>query len=104
VSSQFGTFVLLSRTTGVLLVMKTLEDEWYVDIKAYKITVFEILRDIYQPAARKARGRLVLRLLCRFCICISVYLCICASALITCAIITSHTLLPCDLTLVDFGN
>ena len=29
---------------------------------------------------------------------------ICASALITCTIITSHTLLPCDLTLVDFGN
>ena len=29
---------------------------------------------------------------------------ICASAIITCAIITSHTLLPCDLTLVDFGN
>jgi len=26
-----------------------------------------------------------------------------ASSLITCAIITSHTLLPCDLTLVDFG-
>ena len=29
---------------------------------------------------------------------------VCASALITCAIITSRTLLPCDLTLVDFGN
>ena len=31
---------------------------------------------------------------------------VCASALITCAIITSHTLLPCDLTLalVDFSN
>ena len=28
----------------------------------------------------------------------------CASALITCAIITSRTLLPCDLTSVDFGN
>ena len=29
---------------------------------------------------------------------------VCASALITCAIITSRTLLPCNLTLVDFGN
>jgi len=29
---------------------------------------------------------------------------VCASALITCAIITSRTLLPCDITLVDFGN
>jgi len=27
---------------GVLLVMKTLEDEWYVIIKAYKLAVFEI--------------------------------------------------------------
>jgi len=30
----------------------------------------------YQPAARFACGRLVLRLLCRFHICISVYLCV----------------------------
>ena len=30
---------------GVLLVMKTLEDEQYVVIKAYKFTVFEIWRD-----------------------------------------------------------
>jgi len=29
----------------MLLVMKTLEDEWYVNIKAYKFTVFETLRD-----------------------------------------------------------
>jgi len=29
---------------GDLLVMKTLDDEWYVVIKAYKPTVFEILR------------------------------------------------------------
>ena len=41
-----------------------------------------------------ARGRLVLRLLCVFRVCLY----ICASALITCAIITSRTLLPCDLT------
>jgi len=31
----------------VLLVIKTLEDEWYVVIKAYKLTVFEILRDFF---------------------------------------------------------
>jgi len=29
---------------GVLLVMKTLDNEWYVVIKPYKLTVFEILR------------------------------------------------------------
>ena len=54
----------------------------------------------YQPAARKVRGRLVLRLLYCFRVCIYM----CASALITCTIITSRTLLPCDLTLVNFGN
>jgi len=31
----------------VLLVIKTLEDEWYVVIKAYKLTFFEILRDFF---------------------------------------------------------
>ena len=30
---------------GVFFVMKTLGDEWYVVIKAYKLTVFDILRD-----------------------------------------------------------
>jgi len=31
---------------GILLIMKTLQYviEWYIDIKAYKFTVFEILR------------------------------------------------------------
>ena len=33
-----------------------------------------------------------------------VYIFICASVLIMCAIITSRTLLPCDLTFVDFGK
>jgi len=32
---------------GVLLVMKTLNDEWYIVIKAYKLTVFEILRNLF---------------------------------------------------------
>ena len=32
---------------GVLFVMKTLEDERYVVIKAYKLTVFDILRNIF---------------------------------------------------------
>ena len=27
--------------------MKTLEDEWYIVIKAYQFTVFEILRDVF---------------------------------------------------------
>jgi len=51
---QFGRFAafgwVLSRCflapLGVLLVMKTLEDERYVVIKAYKFTVFEIWRDL----------------------------------------------------------
>ena len=30
---------------GVLLVMKTLEDRWYIVINAYQFTVFEIWRD-----------------------------------------------------------
>ena len=34
-------------TRGVLLVMKTLEDERYVVIKAYKCTVCEIWRDFF---------------------------------------------------------
>ena len=29
------------------MVIKALEDEWYVVIKAYKLTVFEILRDFF---------------------------------------------------------
>jgi len=36
---------MLSNAIGVLLVMKTLEDEQYVVIKAYTFTVFEIWRD-----------------------------------------------------------
>ena len=33
---------------GALFVMKTLEDEWYgTVIKAYKFTIFEILRDFF---------------------------------------------------------
>ena len=32
---------------GVLFVMKTLEDERYVVIKAYKLTVFEILSNFF---------------------------------------------------------
>jgi len=27
--------------------MKTLEDEWYIIIKAYKISIFEILRELF---------------------------------------------------------
>ena len=27
--------------------MKTLDDEWYIVIKAYKLTIFEILRDFF---------------------------------------------------------
>ena len=31
----------------VLLVMKTLENEWYIAIEAYKLAVFEILRSLH---------------------------------------------------------
>jgi len=35
----FGTFMSL----GVLFIIKTVKDEWYIVIEAYKFTVFEIL-------------------------------------------------------------
>jgi len=44
-SFQFNTLRCFFVPQDMLLVMKTLEDEWYVNIKAYKFTVFEILRD-----------------------------------------------------------
>ena len=40
----FNTFVMLFAPLGVLLIMKTLEDEWYIVIRAYKLTIHEILR------------------------------------------------------------
>ena len=36
-----------SAPLGVLLVMETLEDGWYVAINAYQFTVFEIWRDFF---------------------------------------------------------
>ena len=39
--------LLVAATRGVLLVMKTLEDERYVVIKAYKCTVSEIWREFF---------------------------------------------------------
>ena len=55
---------------------------------------------LYRPADNSL-GRLrvtISQVLCVPC------LLVCASALITCAIITSRTLLTCDLALVDFSN
>ena len=47
-TSWFGTFMVFKfLCTRVLLFMKTLQHYWYVVIKAYKITVFEILRDLF---------------------------------------------------------
>jgi len=43
----------------------------------YQLPATNSSRFFYQPAAREARGRLVLRLLCRFRVCISVDLCVC---------------------------
>ena len=44
-SSWGGTFAMFSRTAVSVVGPYTLEDEWYVVIKAYKLTVSEILRD-----------------------------------------------------------
>ena len=55
--------------------------------------------NFYQPAVREARGRLVLRLLRVFRVCWYIY--ICASALITCAIIMSRSLHCCHVTLLS---
>jgi len=46
-SSWFGTFAIHSRATGSLFCHETLGNEWYVVIKAYKLTVFDILRDFF---------------------------------------------------------
>jgi len=35
----FGTFAMVFTPLGVLLVTKTLKDEWYIVTKAYKFTV-----------------------------------------------------------------
>ena len=59
------------------------------------------LNNFYQPAVHFKHSPLNLILLYVFRFCLSVYILVCASALITC---TSCTLLPCDFTLVDFGN
>ena len=52
-------------------------------------------------SARLAGPKIVLRFPHRL---VYIYIFICASTLITCTIITSCTLLPCDLAWVDFGN
>ena len=41
----FVTFAMLFHATGHIVHNETLKDEGYVVIKAYKFTVFEILRD-----------------------------------------------------------
>ena len=40
-----GMRLCIVQLPGVLLDMKTLEDDWYVVIKAYECTVSEIWRD-----------------------------------------------------------
>ena len=76
------------------MVIKTLEDEWYVVIKSYKLTVFEILRDFFVLSYLRVRAIPTLESTDSM-----IYICVSA-----CVIITSHTLLPYDLTSVDFGN
>ena len=44
---RFGTFMMLYRTTRHIVVMKTLESEWYLNIKACRFTVFEILMNFF---------------------------------------------------------
>ena len=38
----FGIFMMLFCATRCVVVHETLEDEWYIDIKAYKCTVLKI--------------------------------------------------------------
>jgi len=42
-----GTFAMLLAPLGVLFVMKTLEDERWGVITAYKLAVLEILRNLF---------------------------------------------------------
>ena len=67
-------------------------DEWIPSCK--------LLSHFNQPSACEGCTKLVLRLLYIFLVCLFV----CASTLITCAIITSHTLSPCNFTLVNFDG
>ena len=73
--------------------------EWIGALEAQLVFRYEI-SDLLLPAgyahsARMAGPKMTLCFLCLFVS--SMYLC-------ACAIIMSHTLLPCDLTLVDFSN
>ena len=61
--------------------------------KYYNVQRVEIVLCFYQPAAREARSRLVLRLLCIF----RIYLCACTYHVCN-NYVTQSTLLPCDLT------
>ena len=49
-SLWFSTFMCLYVPVGVLLIMGTLEDEWYIVTKPYKFTGYE--RIFYQPATK----------------------------------------------------
>ena len=43
----FSTFVMLFHATRCVIGHEVLKNEWYIVIKAYKFTVFEILRDFF---------------------------------------------------------
>lgn len=64
--------------------------------KRYSQSYKESKTLIFLPASQPASPKVTLCFLCLF-ICILV----CASAILTCPIITLHTLLPCDVTLVN---
>ena len=69
---------------------RTFKDNWQKwGYRVLSIILWFYLH-FYQPVARKVHGWLVLELLFIF----HVYILACASALITCTITTSHTLLP----------
>jgi len=46
-------------------------------IFSYQEALYAISGHFYQPAAREARSRLVLRLLCGFRVCMYIYICMC---------------------------
>jgi len=87
VCTLFMYVVHSNSTDGVYIVCEPFWNLFGVsELAIWDIHFFQLATRFTRPAG--------LRLLCGFCICSY----ICASALITCAIITSRTLLPCNLT------
>ena len=88
-----SSIVLLHGMYVPVLRIISVQDQCFIGFMVPEIELF--LPAGRTRSARPAGPKITLRFL---------RLLVCASALITYAIITSRTLLPCDLALVDFGN